>query len=397
MHKLLILSFLILGCSAQVEHVEIDNPASDHGKYPRLYTDNAGVVYMSWYEEFGTTTKLYYSSFVNNTWSHPKLISESDSWFVNWADFPSIIGRNGKPLAAHWLQKTPGGTYSYDVAIADAQSDFNEVVNPHNDGTQTEHGFVSMAPISDSSYYAIWLDGRNTMGGHGHDDNHSSSISNAMTLRGSLITTGKEVIDQPIDPNICDCCNTSLVRTSNGLLAAYRNRTEDEIRDIYVSSYLFESNEWSSPISVYADSWQIAACPVNGPMMDAINDDVAIAWFTGANNQPIVKLAFSSDAGSTFTNPIIIDNEVPLGRVDVLLSNSEKAWISWMTRTDGSADLKLAEVSKSKGVLATHILSDIDPSRLTGFPQLSETPDGLMVAWTDISGDIPKIKTMIIQ
>lgn len=397
MNKVLIVSFLILGCTAQFEPIEINNPASENGKYPRLFTDNTNTVFMTWYEETNDTTFLYYSKYIDESWSDPYLISQSDSWFVNWADFPSVIGVDGNAIAAHWLQKTPGGTYSYDVTIATSDSDFEEPFVPHSDNTPTEHGFASLVPLSDSSFYAVWLDGRNTMGGHGHDDEHSSDITSAMTLRGSLVTLGGEVIDEEIDPNICDCCNTSLVRTSNGLLAAYRDRTQNEIRDIYVNSYSFETNTWGNPKMVHNDNWQIAACPVNGPMMDTKGDNVAISWFTGANNEPIVKLAFSSDAGDSFTEPIIIDNSIPLGRVDVILTSDDIAWISWMTRVENSAVLKLAEVSKTAGVLGIHSISEINPSRLTGFPQLSKSNNSLMLAWTDIGDETSVIRTMIIQ
>ncbi len=396
---LLLISFLIAGCSTQITPFEIDNPASDNGKYPRLFTDNIGTVFMSWYEEHNDTTRLYYSAFENNNWADPELVSASDNWFVNWADFPSIIGVDGNSIAAHWLQKKPGGTYSYDVNIGLASSDFTNPITPHNDETPTEHGFASMIPVSDSTFYAVWLDGRNMDSGHGHDhsDEQLADLSKAMTLRGALIDLSGNLVDQEIDPSLCECCNTSLVKTNDGLLVAYRDRTQNEVRDIYVSNYSFQTNSWSEPNLVHNDNWKIAACPVNGPSMDAVNNKVAIAWFTGANDQPVVKLSFSSDAGITFADPIIIDNAVPIGRVDVVAETEETAWVSWITRSDDSAILKLAEVSSNTGIKHIYDISEIDPSRSTGFPQITRLDDGLMLAWTDISGENPRIITQIVQ
>ena len=57
------------------------------------------------------------------------------------------------------------------------------------------------------------------------------------------------------------------------------------------------------PRPIHSDNWQIAACPVNGPMMDAIDNHVAIGWFTGAYNKPKVKLSFSDDAEYHFLIP----------------------------------------------------------------------------------------------
>ena len=63
---------------------------------------------MSWYNTVGDTTQLYYSLNDGYNWNEPILLAQSDNWFVNWADFSSVIGYNGKAIAAHWLQKIIG-------------------------------------------------------------------------------------------------------------------------------------------------------------------------------------------------------------------------------------------------------------------------------------------------
>lgn len=395
--RLLLLSLLLWGCSNSPTIIEISNPAEDQGKYPRLFTDNSGTVFMSWMKSDGDSTRLYYSAYKESNWSEPFEVASSDTWFVNWADYPSIIGYNGNATAAHWLSKTEGGTYSYDVTIAHYENNFGNYFVPHSDGTPTEHGFVSMHPLTDSTYHAVWLDGRNTGGtSHDHEEEHGSDLSSAMTLRGALINNSTVVSEQEIDPSVCDCCNTSLAKTSNGIIVAYRNRTKDEIRDIYVSKYNAESDTWSDPILVFEDGWNIAGCPVNGPILDSIDDQVAIAWFTGANEKPIVKMAFSDDSGSNWNPPIIVDQSSPLGRVDVVLKSKDLAMVSWVSRTDGAAEINLAEVHKS-GEIKVQTVSLTSDSRASGFPQLTKLSNSLMMAWTDISDEKPKIKTAIIQ
>lgn len=395
--RLLLLSLLLWGCSNSPTIIEISNPAEDQGKYPRLFTDNSGTVFMSWMKSVGDSTRLYYSAYKESNWSDPFEVAASDAWFVNWADYPSIIGYDGNATAAHWLSKTEGGTYSYDVTIAHYENNFGNYFVPHSDGTSTEHGFVSMHPLTDSTYHAVWLDGRNTGGtSHDHKEEHGSDLSSAMTLRGALINNSTVVSEQEIDPSVCDCCNTSLAKTSNGLIVAYRNRTKDEIRDIYVSKYNAESDIWSNPILVFEDGWNIAGCPVNGPILDSIDDQVAIAWFTGANEKPIVKMAFSDDSGSNWNPPIIVDQSSPLGRVDVVLKSKDLAMVSWVSRTEGAAEINLAEVHKS-GEIKVQTVSLTSDSRASGFPQLTKLSNSLMMAWTDISDEKPKIKTAIIQ
>lgn len=396
MRKLIDLAIILLVfsyCTKPLELQSIENPASENSSLSRLFTDNTGKVFMSWVEEKEKVAFLYYSEFDVKGWSEPKVISQSEDWFVNWADYPSVIARDGKPVAAHWLKKIPGNTYSYNVEIASySDGKFNEPVVPHTDNTATEHGFVSMVPFTDSTFYAIWLDGRNTTGGHGeHGD-----LSSAMTLRGAeLSQSGNILSEAEIDNAICDCCNTSITKTSNGLLAVYRDRTEGEIRDIYVSRMI--NGTWSNPKPVFNDEWEIAACPVNGPAVDSYNSSVAVAWFTGANNKAAVKLAFSKDEGSSFSAPIQIDAEATLGRVDVLLKDENAAWISWMNRNEESGALNLKLISMDGEILESHIISEMNPSRGSGFPQITKTNDGVLVSWTDYSESGKQIKTAILR
>ena len=69
---------------------------------------------------------------------------------------------------------------------------------------------------------------------------------------------------------------------------------------------------------VHNDNWQIAACPVNGPALNAMGRRVAIAWFSAKGDQGHSFVAFSSDAGKSFTAPIPLDDASALGRVDIV-------------------------------------------------------------------------------
>jgi hypothetical protein len=65
--------------------------------------------------------------------------------------------------------------------------------------------------------------------------------------------------------------------------------------------------------TLHADGWKIDYCPVNGPAAGAIGDTVAVAWFTGAQDTSRVRVAFSTDAGATFSAPVRADDGLPAG------------------------------------------------------------------------------------
>ena len=385
--------FVFTGCNQTPGIQRIDSPAGSNSHLPRLFTDNRGAVFMSWVEETNDTASLYYAVYKDHTWSEPVLVQSSDSWFVNWADFPSVIARNGKPVASHWLAKIPGGTYSYNVEVTSLASKNSTIRTPHTDQTPTEHGFVSMQPVTDSTFYAIWLDGRNT---EGRDHHEYSDLSKAMTLRGALLSSdGLEFLEETeLDASVCDCCNTSLARTENGLIAAYRDRTEHEIRDISVRRY--EDGAWSESYTFSDEPWQTTSCPVNGPQLSVHNETIAVAWFSGAEDKPKVKVAFSSDEGNTFTAPIIIDSDIPLGRVDIELIDQNEGWISWISGASDGAVINLKRVNTKGEQLDLFTITDIDPSRRSGFPQLTQTEDGLLLAWTNIETKTIELAEVIL-
>jgi hypothetical protein len=136
------------------------------------------------------------------------------NWFVNWADFPSMVALPDGSLAAHWLVKSGTGTYAYDINISrsfDGGKTWGKPFVPHRDGTQTEHGFVTMFAARDGSLAAVWLDGREMKGhetGHGHGN---------MTLRYVKIKRDGALADEAVlDAKVCECCQTSAAMTGDG-------------------------------------------------------------------------------------------------------------------------------------------------------------------------------------
>ena len=152
---------------------------------------------------------------------------------------------------------------------------------------------------------------------------------------------------------------------------------------------------------VFDDNWNIAACPVNGPSIDADGNSIAVAWFTGANDESKVKVAFSEDEGQTFSQPIVLDNGNPLGRVDVEFLEDGTALVSWMERNmedRSKAFFNGKKVSKKGQVLNEFKISLMESSRRSGFPQISSYNKSIIAAWTDLSTpSTPKVKVAILE
>ncbi|MEX2154944.1 MAG: sialidase family protein [Gemmatimonadaceae bacterium] len=355
----------------------IVSPAGPGSAEPNLAVGPDGRVYMSWLEPADSGFALRFSSFDANAWSRARTIRSGRDFFVNWADFPSIEVLGDGRLVAHWLQRTGRATYAYGVRVSQSRDDgqtWSPAITPHRDSSNTEHGFVSLWPEKER-FGAVWLDGRN-FSKEGH-----SPRNEMMVVTTTLDGSGKAGAEVPLDQRACDCCQTSAAMTSNGPIIAYRDRSPDEIRDIYVVRRVNE--KWTAPVAAHNDGWKIAACPVNGPAIDALGARVALAWFTGANDSPRVKLAFSSNSGAKFGQPIRIDEGTPAGRADVALLPDGGALVSWIERTGGdTAAVLVRRVHRNGKSAAPMIVAQSSASRASGFPRMMISGEHAFFAWT---------------
>lgn len=377
----------------------ITSPAPEGSAEPHLTVAPNGRVLLSWLapvsvpaavagQKPGTGHAFQFSELTRDRWSAPRTIAEGSRFFANWADFPSLFVTRGGVLAAHWLERRGQGRTSYDVKLRtsrDAGRTWTSEVIPHRDGTETEHGFVSFfeAPGKGHGLGMVWLDGRE-MAGHGA---HGAG-GGQMTLRSAMVSAqgvaGAEVV---VDGRVCDCCQTAAATTDTGVVVAYRDRSDKEIRDIYVSR--FENGTWSEGAAVYADNWEINGCPVNGPAIAAKGQIVAVAWFSAKDNAPKTQLAFSKDGGRTFGPPVRIDSGTTLGRVGLTLLADGQALVSWIDSTGAIAKFTVRDVSPDGVMGAPVIVSPISGDRPSGFPQVVVSGRRVVAAWTNVLKGVP--------
>jgi hypothetical protein len=365
------------------------SPAGANSGQPQLSVSDRGVL-LSWIERKGEAATLRFAERTATGWTTPRDIASGDDWFVNWADVPSALRLADGTLAAHWLQKSGPGTYAYDVRLSYSNDDgrtWAPSFTPHHDGTQTEHGFASLFQMPGAGLGLVWLDGR-AMGGGGHD----SHAKGAMTVRfGTFDRAWTQTSEMPVDLRVCECCPTAAVVTADGPLVAYRDRSDTEIRDIYVSR--FENGAWTTPAAVHNDGWQIPACPVNGPMLSARGRDVAVAWFTVKQDVGQAYLAFSTDAGRSFGTPVRLDDGGSLGRVDVEMLPDGSAVATWIEFADQRAQFRARRVTLDGRRSAPVTVSGMAGSRASGYPRVALHGDDLVFAWTESDDGALRVRT----
>ena len=365
------------------------SPADINSSLSRVITDSKGRVYLSWVTREDELATLSYSKFEGGRWTDPAIISSGENWFNNWADFPSLMV-NDDNMAAHWLSMSAEGTYDYDIKVAfynASNNSWGEGITIHKDGVSAEHGFVAMLPMSEGRTFISWLDGRETAGSGDHitPPRAEPAMPGAMTLRAGIFDrTGGTVSEWELDHRVCDCCQTSAAISATGPLVVYRDRSDQEIRDIYITRYV--KGAWTEPMPIHNDGWEIAGCPVNGPAIAARGEQVAVSWFTAKDDAPLVQLVVSTDNGKSFSAPVLVASQTTNGRVGTTILESGDIAVSWMDTEGPEAKIMLTRFSAEGNLLETTQIANSKASRRSGFPIIDSVGNDVYVTWTDISG-----------
>ncbi len=356
----------------------IDPPAAEGAFSPDVWVDGSGLL-MTWLEPLGAERsdghRVRFSKLTGDTWSSPVTIVESKELFANWADFPSVARAADGTLYAHWLGKTAPETFAYSIFLARSTDDgasWQPIGKLNDDPTHTEHGFVAWVPDGDA-LRAFWLDGREMA----HDD--------PMTLRTARVggSDGAPVgTVELLDSRVCECCSTDATPTPDGPLVVYRDRSDEEIRDIY--SVRAVDGAWSEPAAVAVDDWLIEGCPVNGPAVAADSGLVTVAWFTASEDRAKVLAAVSTDGGATFGKQVIIDDSQPLGRVHAAMAGEGVGVVTWFARDGQRASVNLRTIDREGDLGEVRRVGETTMSRSSGFPRLARVGASLFATWVEV-------------
>ena len=302
-----------------VEWSELPLPSGPDSDTPSLARAQDGNVYVSWTAPVGEEQHaLWISRFDRETkgWHTPVQIARGANWFINWADNATVVtGLRGRVAAVWYVHNEKSGYHAVISTSPDHGQTWTspQPLSTESDGTE----FVSFAPLLNGSWLAVWLDSR------------ARANSGSMQLRSRII--GSDAPDTLIDERVCDCCPISTLVLPNGsVLAAYRDRSDDEVRDIAYQSY--NRGTWSEAAAPALDGWRIAGCPVNGASLSRRSGHVATAWFTGAGDKPQVMTARSNNLGRSWNVVARLDDpEHPAkGAVRSTVLRDGSQWVSWV-------------------------------------------------------------------
>ncbi len=337
------------------------SPAGPNSSAPQLTVEGDRAI-LSWIERAGKQASLKFAERTAAGWSDVRVVVASEHLMVNSADVPSVRALPDGTLAAHWMEENGPDPEAYNLRVAwsaDGRT-WSAPVAPNRDKTISQHGFASLFPLATGGMGVVWLDGRMTHGDEGD-----------MQLRAAMFDKDhKALSDTVIDSRVCECCPTSVALSADGPIAAFRDRSAGEIRDIFVTR--LSAGRWSMPVPVHRDNFKIDGCPVNGPAIAARGKDVVVAWFTAPNEKNRSYLAFSHDGGRTFAAPVRADDAESLGRVVVAMKKDGSAVVGWVESAGPTPQFQIRTVQPDG---ARSAAVTVAPQSGTRYPRMALVRD----------------------
>jgi hypothetical protein len=391
--KNFVIAFSLLGifsCTSNDIIIEEISFSYDNSNAQPSLVSTDGSLSLTWISsDEDMNASLNFRQFKDENWTDPQTFAVGSNWFVNWADFPTHA-ISGDQVLTSYLKKSASGTYTYDVFLSLHKLSGKKIKEDfilNTDGFKAEHGFVSIVAKDNEGFFVTWLDGRNTV------KKDSEGNSKPMTIRFAEITNTGDIINETeLDSSVCDCCQTSMTLTDKGPLVVYRDRSKEEVRDIYVTRNI--NDKWENPRPVNNDGWVIYGCPVNGPKVVSNSKNLAVSWFTVLDGNPTVNLSFSESYGLSFGGPIKINDLNAIGRVDTAFLNEKEVIVSYMEGDDVGTYLRIRKVSIDGKVSEPITISKIDSGRGTGVPQLEIVDDEIFIVWTVYNNEKNQLKTV---
>jgi hypothetical protein len=372
MRNILVLCLLIFGLQASGQTLTVEpitNPAGPGSLQPNWSVTPDGNAVLSWIEPAKDGSySLRYAAHRAARWSEARTIAAQRHFFRHPAELPEVAQFTPQLWMAHWVEM-PNEANEAEYVYVSSSTDGVRWTAPamaHKDKSAVQHGLASMIASGNGEASIFWLETPQGEDGPGY------------LMRTVVNSTGAEIKEERLDPDVCSCCPTAVAKTAKGLAVAYRAHTAQDIRDISVIR--FENGKWSASKNIHADGWKLNACPTNAAAIGARGDHVAVSWYTAANDSPRVEVAFSSDGGATFGAPVLVSTGRAFGYTALTLEENGSAVVSWLEEGPNGARVLVREVSPSG--TAGSVAKVAEGGRLAqGYPKLFHFGSDTFIGW----------------
>lgn len=376
-------------------------PSAD-GEALRLHRLENGTVAATWFEKISDTSAwLQISNWQGKAWGEPiTLVKVGRSGLVNWIETPDIAryAHDDNSLAVSWLEVTnPRNPYDHHIIIKqsfDKGNSWSSTFKPYHTNIQAYFGQINLCSISKDRMLAVWQDGRETKV-QGPGGRTFPNPEGRIKLMATEFGRDGNIKDETsLADFISEISPMDLAPVQEGAVVVFRTNNEEKVRNIAIARY--SAGQWSSDPLIVQDNWMVTYPPMDAPKVDAIGNQVAFIWYSGANDTSQIKLIFSGDAGKTFSKPIRIDTGLPLGKPDICWISNKHLLASWLETYREQPHLTIVKLNtKGKILKKQRFLIAGNVSQVV--PCLAGIKKGAIIGWKELVQGKPVLKTLRVQ
>ncbi|MEM1326801.1 MAG: TonB-dependent receptor [Bacteroidota bacterium] len=339
-------------------------------------------VYATWIEQHDAGEQvLQYAQWETDKWSAPKTIATNEgNWAVNEIDAPQLVALNedGEWLAS-WLNRTSQrNIYDHDIQLSRSSKKhkkWRSAFKLADADVPAYYGLPQFLSLADDDLLAVWIDGRTTKKPNEDGTRFYPNPDGQLELRTTRIDNkGKRQAEQILTTDISAMCPFQLIKTTKNPLLIYRNQAQN------ITVQQLKNETWSTPKVLNNDRWQIGST-IEAPAADAMNDQVAIAWYSERNGSPKWQLAISEDGGEQFQT--VLSQKVPdlIGKIQLRWWNEETICVTWLEQRDNSTYFILNYVDRFGNLLHQDEIIDFPIQNPSTTPMLTIADQELLMAW----------------
>ena len=237
--------------------------------------------------------------------------------------------------------------------------------------------------------YAAWLDGRDR--GKGRPGAAALYIARSTDHGASFEKSVRVSLD------VCPCCRPSIATTDeNTIHVSWRAVLDGDVRDTVVATSHDGGKTWGKPVRVAEDDWRINGCPHSGASLAMLGQRLFVAWHTVRDHASAVYLAWSDDAGKTFSKRLSVTDGVLDANHPYLQAAEGKVGVVFQGRRTqenqgwGKMNAWYREVNAAGQLSPLVLIGHAEGS--VSYPTLIyEQPDHVFVAWTESTEDAIRV------
>lgn len=317
------------------------------------------------------------------TWSTPQRVNDQSENVQGDENLPKLaFGGQGQIYATWSIPNAKGDKMRANIRFSHmAESgQFMPAVTLNEIPDIARFPALEVSP--DGTVFVVWIDRR-----------ADKPAPRAIYLT-RMDATGK-ISNAEVGGPSCECCRVTIAFAEGGkrVHIAYRQKTENNIRDIVVQTSTDGGATFGAPVVISNDGWHLEACPHAGPVLGTdARGNLHVTWFTQGSKPEDAGVYYtvSRDGGRSFAPRQVIH---PAGGPGVLHSHlavGEQgevyvAWDNFQPDKDGTQIFFRHLAADGETLSPEQQISQAEGN--TFRPSVALSKEKVFVAWTEAKGE----------